>query len=229
MVICIQQSPAYIAMRYLNFSFLLLLLLSAIALRAQKALTEGFINYKVKLVSPDNRTFTGTYTFTFKGTQLRKDLQLSNGYRHVIILNSNTNIIYSLQNRNGRKYAVELAMDDVMKKQEKYTRFSITDEERRADSVAGCVAYKGIIRYRDGSSADLCYTREWYPTISVTYNRYPDAQFMPLIFSYKDEDGVVMYFDAEKIESSPVENANFRIPSDYTIISNAEYKQMQAR
>lgn len=216
-------------MRYLNFSFLLLFLLPALALRAQKVLTEGFINYKIKLESPDSRTFTGTYTFTFKGTQLRKDLQLSNGYRHVIILNSTTNIIYSLQNRNGKKYAVELAMDDVMKKQEKYTRFSVTDEQLRSDSVAGCVAYKGIIRYKDGSSADLCYTKEWYPPISVTYNRYPDAQFMPLVFSYKDEDGVVMHFEADKIESGPVENANFRIPSDYTIISNAQYKQMQAR
>ncbi len=217
------------AMHYRIWFFVLLSLFSSLPVWAQKALTEGYINYNVKLESPDKKVFTGTYTFTFKGTQLRKDLQLSNGYRHVIILNSATNVIYSVQNINGKKYAVELAMDDVMKKQEKYVNFTLTNEEVQANHVAGCVAYKSKINYKDGSSADLCYTKEWYPAIPVTYNRYPDSRFMPLIFSYKDEDGIIMYFEAEKIEAAPVENANFRIPNDYTIISNAEYKQMQVR
>lgn len=208
------------------YVFLLMLLLPVMPAMGQKALIEGFINYKVKLVSAEGKVFDGIYTFTFKSGQLRKDLRLANGYQHVIIINSTANTIYSLQNRNGKKYAVELSMEDVMRKQDKYAGFNIANEEVRADNIASCATYKGTIKYNDGTAFDVCYTKDWYPALPVAFNRFPDVHFMPLIFSYS-EDGVTMHFNADKIESGPVENANFRIPPDYIMISYKEYKKMQ--
>ena len=37
---------------------------------------------------------------------------------------------------------------------------------------------------------------------------------------------MTMTFEASKIEAQPVENAVFRIPADYKIISYNEYKEM---
>ncbi|MCD6013601.1 MAG: hypothetical protein K0Q79_3463 [Flavipsychrobacter sp.] len=213
-------------MGYRAYLFLFLLLLPVEPSLAQKALVEGFINYKVKLVSAGGKVFDGTYTFTFKGGQLRKDLKLANGYQHVIIINSTANTVYSLQSRGGKKYAIELSMEDLIRKQEKYTGFTIAHEEVRPDNIASCATYKGSITYKDGAAFDVCYTKDWYPALPITYGRFPDVHFMPLMFSL-DEDGVTMHFNAEKIEAGPVENANFRIPPDYTMISYKEYKKMQ--
>lgn len=212
-------------MNFQRTALLLFLLLFTLSGIAQKPLTEGFILYKVKLESPDNKIFTGTYTFTFKGGQLRKDLKLTNGYQHVLIINATANIVYSLQSRNGRKYAVELNLQEIIEKQGKYANFTLANEKSIA-AVAGCAAFKATIGYKDGSTADICYTKEWQPPIAMAYNRYPGALFMPLVFSYKDDDGIIMHFEAEKVVAEPVENATFRIPPDYMIISNAEYKQM---
>ena len=60
----------------------------------------------------------------------------------------------------------------------------------------------------------------------ITYERFPNTKFLPLSFSYKDENGMTMLFDAEKVEAAPVENAVFRIPPDYKMISYKEYKEL---
>jgi hypothetical protein len=206
--------------------FLFLFLDSGLYAVGQKVFIEGDMIYKVTLQSADNKEFTGTYTFVFKGNRIRKELRLNNGYQDVVLLDCGKNKAYSLQKWNGKKYAIELSMEDIRKKQEFFDGFTVKNEENNSEKIAGYAVYKGDVKYHDGSNEEVLYTKEWQPSQAITFERFPDARFLPLYFSYKDENGVTMLFEAEKIEPRPVENAEFRIPPDYKIITNAEYKQL---
>ncbi len=193
---------------------------------AQKPFTEGTLVYNVKVESAEHKIFTGTYTFIFKGNQIRKELKMNNGFEDVLILNCSNNTIYSLQNRNKRLYVVELSMADIQRKQEKYSGFTVADEENSGKTIAGLVASKGTVMYKDGSHAEIYYTKEWTPVNAVTYDRFPNAKFFPLQYTYTDESGIAMEFEAVKLEPGTVENAIFRIPAEYKMISYKEYLQL---
>lgn len=192
----------------------------------QKPFTEGTIVYKVKLATPGQKDIVGSYIFEIKGAQVKKELKLSNGYQDIVLINCTTNTMYSLQTSNGRKYAIQLRMDDAVKKQDAFDHFNVKNELQNAKNIAGFASCKGDVVYMDGSKAETYYTKEWYPSQSITFERYPNAKFLPLYFFYTDEQGVSMEFEAKKIEATPVPDAVFRIPGDYKMISYAEYKQM---
>ena len=214
-------------MRTKTVILLIALLTSFGYARAQKRFIEGTINYKVRLESADKKSYTGTYIFTFKGGQIRKELQLNNGYLDVLLINTLNNTAYTLQVNNGKKYAIQLNMDDVMAKQKKYAGYKVKEDKSGGKTIAGLAVYKGDVLYTDGSRSEIYYTSEMCPDKSISYERFPDAQFLPLYYSFKDEKGITMYMEAEKVSLSPVENSLFRIPADYKIISNEEYKQIR--
>ncbi|MFI5196419.1 MAG: hypothetical protein ACHQD8_04955 [Chitinophagales bacterium] len=206
--------------------FLFLFLLTGVRVIAQKPFTEGVIIYNVTLESAEHKELKGVYTFTIKGSEIKKELKLNNGYQDIILLNCSTGAVYSLQSKYGRKYAIQLNMNDLIKKQEKFVGFTMNNEQANNRNVAGISASKGNITYRDGSTMDIYYTKEWSPVQGITYERFPNPKFLPLSFSYKDENGLALRFDAEKVEASPVENAVFRIPPDYKMITYKEYKEL---
>ena len=209
----------------LNILFFLFLT-AVIPAPAQKPFNEGTIVYKVSLSSADNKSFYGTYTFFIKANQVKKEIKLNNGYQDVVLLNCGTNKIYSLQNRNGKKYAIELNMPEMLKKQEKFNGFTVSNEINENKKIAGYPVYKANINYSDGTASPVYYTKEWNPAQTATFERFPNAKFFPLLFSYTNDDGMIMIFEAEKMEPGPIENAVFRIPPDYKMISYTEYKQL---
>jgi hypothetical protein len=208
------------------FRAIFIFIITALRAGAQKPFTEGVISYKVKLETIAHKEYTGTYTFIFKGAQLRKELSLSNGYQDIVLFNTVSNTIYSLQTRSGKKYAIQLSMDEYVKGQEKFSGFQLVNEPQDAKTIAGYATQKGAVKYRDGITDHIRYSKEWCPAQSITFERFPDAKFFPLSFSYTDEHGMTMYFEATKMEPGPVENGMFRVPGDCRIISYAEYKEL---
>lgn len=191
---------------------------------AQKPFLEGTITYKVKLDTDDDIK-TGTYIITIKGGQIRKEMRLT-GLDYVIIINCRTGKVYSLQNRSGKKYAIELTIEEMLAEQDKFRGYVLTDMHRDNTQIAGYAVSWGNVRYKDGATATVAYSRDWRPAEAVTFERFPAAGFMPLDFRYKNESGISVSFEALKIDAEPVENAVFRVPDDYKIISNAEYREM---
>ncbi len=207
-------------------ALLLMLLPASLRLAAQKAFTEGILAYKVKLTAADGRVYRGNYTFTFKGPHIKKELKLDNGFEDIVIIDCGSGAVNSLQNRNGKKYAIQLRMDDMQKLQQPFNGFTLTDAGNDSKTIAGYVVNKGKVAYKNGASAEIYYSKEWYPLQPITFERFPDAKFLPLRYSYTDEHGIGMEFDTEKLEMGPQENAVFRIPADYKMISYEEYKQL---
>lgn len=206
---------------------LLLLFFGHLHTYAQKPFSEGIIVYNVQLQGADQRVYTGVYTFTVKGTQLKKELKLTNGYEDVIILNTAANQAFSLKNVNGTKYAIQLSMSDISKNQAPFVGFAVSDEINNNQNIAGNAAYKGVVTYKDGSRSDVIYTKDWFPVQTATYDRFPDVRFLPLSFTYKDERGSIMQFEAVTVKAGPVENATFRIPTDYKVLPYEEYQHMR--
>lgn len=211
--------------RYRHLVFLALLFCAVMPATAQKVFTEGTVSYRVVLESADHVVYKGFYTFTIKGDQIRKELRLNNGYENLEILNCGNNTAYSLHDQNGKKYAIELSMGDLKKRQEHFAGFTIKNETGQGKSAAGYAVYKGNISYPNGNFAEIYYIKDWYPLQPITFEHFPNCRFFPMSFSYT-ENNTVMNFELEKFEPRPIDNATFRIPADYKMISNAEYRQM---
>jgi hypothetical protein len=201
------------------------LLLAGFSSTAQRTFTEGEVIYRVQLTSPDNTTVSGLYIFTIKDAEIKKELRLDNGYVDITLLNCANNTVYSLQNRNGTKYAIELSMAELLQKQQRYKGFRLAGETVANQKMAGYAAYRAQVIYADRSATEIQYTKEWRPAQAVTFNRFPDAPFFPLSFYYNEPSGN-MKFNAQKMEACPVDAAVFRIPKDYKMISYEEYKQL---
>jgi hypothetical protein len=168
----------------------------------------------------------GTYTLTVKGASLRKELKMNSGYQNVIIQNNNTNAIYSLQPAAGQNYAIQLRMQDIRERQKPYEGF-VQKEEEGPMTIAGQQSQKAVVTYKDGSTSSLYYTKAWTSPDPSLFDRFPGIKYIPLMFEYRNEEGITMHFAAERIESSPVESGLFRVPPDYKIITNAEYKSLR--
>jgi len=195
---------------------------------AQKPFTEGVITYRVKLKMADQQELTGAYVYTIKSMELKKELTLSNGYRDVTLINTSTGKVYNLQNKNGKSYAIELTTADLEKKQEKYMGYTVSNEQPNSTTIAGLQACKGRLAYREGPAVDVYYTKDWMPPHAIMYEYFPAAKFIVLAWDLKE--GEVLYsMLAEKVDAAPVENAVFRLPADYKLISYKEYKELSQK
>lgn len=151
---------------------------------------------------------------------------MNSGYRNVIIQNSNTGAVYSLQPTAGQNFAIQLRAQDLEEKMKPYEGFSQKDEEGTM-TIAGQPCRKASIQYKDGSTSSLYYSTTWNTPDATLFERFPGIKYLPLSFEYRNDEGITMHFAAEKLEAKPVESALFRVPPDYKIISNAEYKSMR--
>lgn len=205
--------------------YLLVFLLGGATVYAQKPLTEGTIKYKVVFENASHQSFSGTYVFTFKNGNIRKELMLSNGFRDIVIINTNNNAIYSLHDKNGKRFAIQLSMEEMKARQTRYIGFKIADQQGKEREFGKTRGQKATVTYKDGRQTDIYYTGEWYAEKSITYERFPEARFLPLYYTYADEvRGFSMSMEATDVSAAPVENSLFRVPGDYKIITNEEYK-----
>lgn len=213
-----------------RFLHLLLLSLLPAGLFAQNTLQEGTIVYSVRIGPVGAKAgFTehaGTYTLTVKGPNIRKELRMNSGYQNVILQNRNTQAVYTLQSTGGAAYAVQLKMEDLKERQKPYEDFKIQDEEG-VMTIAGQSCRKASVTYKDGGQSSIYYATDWLSPDVLLFDRFPGIRNIPLSFEYRNEEGISMQFAAEKIEARPVESSLFRVPPDYKIISNAEYKSLK--
>jgi len=209
-------------------NFLLTLLFKRV--EAQQPFVEGRIRYAVSIGPVSDSTgFTehaGTYTLIIKGAQVRKELAMNTGYENVLLLNGTAGNAYSLVSNGGQRYAIQLTMQDMKERQKRYEGFTQKNLPGNM-TIAGWPAEKAMITYKDGTASSLYYTSSWQVSDPGIFDRFPGIKNVPLSFEYRNEEGITMHFQAEKLEAVPIESALFRMPADYKVISNAEYKQQR--
>ncbi len=210
------------------FAVLYLLVLPACVF-AQQLFAEGLIVYKVTLEKPansdnDGKEYSGTYTLTIKGKQVRKDLKLDNGFNITILYDGDKHITYTMRNTGDKKYAVQLDNEQLKKEYGRFENFTLTPTGQK-EKIAGNEGIKGVIVYPDKTSIDIIYSEKWRPDVFV-YERFPGIKVLPLAFTVETGKGIILHFRVKKIESTLVENSNFKIPEEYKIISHAEYEEL---
>ncbi|MBS1586331.1 MAG: hypothetical protein JSS82_12380 [Bacteroidetes bacterium] len=198
-------------------------LLVPYVVNAQKPFVEGTIQYSVKLSAGAAVQRSGTYLITVKGKQIKKEFRLED-LDNTILINGDE-AAYSLKASQGKKYAIQLDAKELMNRSARYADFKVNDETANG-LVAGLSTQKAKVAYKDGSTADILYSKDWKPADAHLFEHFPAINGLPLDFTYQAENGALIHFHAEKVEMSPVENAVFRLPKDYRIISNAEYQQL---
>jgi hypothetical protein len=197
-------------------------------LRAQSLFPEGVIVYKVTLEPKDGergKQYSGTYTITLKGKQLRKDLKLDNGFSTTILHDENSHVAYTLKQDGDKKYAVQMDNEQLKMQTAKYEGFTITKLDEK-EKVAGYEGRNAVIIYPDKTSTEIVCSEQW-KTERFVYDRFPGIEVLPLAFMVSTEDGIILHFRVKKIEATLVENSNFKIPEDYKIITNAEYRGLK--
>jgi len=208
-------------------TFLLCFFLSLHA-RAQQQLVEGELVYSVSIrKSGENQQFikSGTYKIFLKGSTIRKDIELNNGYSNTIIINNAESSVYSLKQTAANKFAIQLSFQELQARERQYQGFTLTGEGDE-NAIVGYEAQKGKVKYKDGSESPIMYTQELSIGQPNVFNHFPGISVVPLFFEIANEDGTIMRFEAQKILAKPVESSVFKIPSDYKIISNEEYRQI---
>ncbi|RYY19404.1 MAG: hypothetical protein EOO04_22095 [Chitinophagaceae bacterium] len=212
---------------HLRMPLLLIVFLAAFcSADAQQLLSEGVITYKLTMANPQapGEKTTGTYTIYIKGNLVRKDLSLSNGFRSTIIINGSNNTAVSLQSKNGRNLALQLDFASLLEKKRKYLGYRV-QEGQPAATFASCDGNSYHVTYKDGTTTTVVLCDKW--TLEAdAFDRLPGVRQVPLTFELINDNGSVMYFQATEIQSKPIESSTFRIPSDYTLISASEYKEI---
>lgn len=196
--------------------------------QAQQLFSEGVITYKVRLEPKEGeggKEHTGTYTLTIKGKQLKKELKMDNGFATTILHDENNHIAYILKLAGDKKYAVQLDNDQLKKSTANFEGLSLTRLNEK-EMVSGIEGRKGVVIYLDKSSTEIIYSDVWKPDRFV-YDRFPGIEVLPLAFTIATDEGVILHFRVKDIETTLVENSNFKIPEDYKIITNAEYRQLK--
>lgn len=206
----------------------LLLFFSSLHTFAQQQLVEGELVYSVSIRKGGaNEPFTkaGTYSIFLKGSTVRKHMNLHTGYNNTIIINNSDGSVYSLKESAANKFAIQLSLQELQIREKPFQDFTLTNTDGHV-TIAGFKAQKGNVRYKDGSQFPIAYTPDFSISQPYVFNHLPGISVVPLFFEIANENGTTMRFEAEKVAARPVESSLFKIPAEYKIISNEEYRQI---
>ncbi|NDC40497.1 MAG: hypothetical protein EBZ77_02950 [Chitinophagia bacterium] len=191
---------------------------------AQKAVTEGTIRYEVQVKNADNQQ--ASYTISVKNGRIRKELLWNNKMAYLVIIDYNQNKAWVLREVNGKNYAIERTLAELQSAQARYRGYRITETPGASTSRAGLKAHSGTVGYSDGTGGNIEYSSEFYFEKGLAFEQFPDARMLPLVFSYNPAnypEGLV--FRVTSFDRAPVEEAIFRVPPQYRIITDAEFQK----
>lgn len=194
---------------------------------AQRAFTEGTINYDISIDPPANQEglvqYKGSYSIVVKGPLVKETLTLENGYVTTLLYNYRDSTAYSLKKLSNKNYAIQLDMKTMQNRRKKYDGYTLK-HLKGTKEIAGQTVNEAIVTYKNGNTSTIAYNSDLTPG-QIVFDNYPRIQYLLLSFTNYNDDGTAIHFTAKSIDETPVESAVFRIPSSYKIISNAEYLQ----
>jgi hypothetical protein len=217
----------WLLMKTKVYTAVLLLAFTGARAQAPQQFTEGSISYAVRIEQPGQpaKPVTGVFNLILKDKQYIKELQLSSGFRNVIIFNTAENKAFSLRQVQEKKYAIQLDAEELKKKQscEPYTAEELSSDGR---TIAGFSSQRRKVLCGKADPIILYYTRQWTMPAPDLFQYFPGFSYLPLSYDIRNEDGSLLHFELQKIEARPIDNGAFRIPADYKLISNEEYRQI---
>ncbi len=199
------------------FSALLLFFFAAFSAGAQLPFTEGTAAYNVHIRNANGQeslgTQAGTYTLTVKGTQVRRELIMNNGFKATTVYDSRSAAAVVLQETATDKFAVRLTPAQWQSRNARFSGFALKTKAGK-EETGGLTCQPAVAEYPDRESENLCVSDIPLPQ-SAAFERYPGIGRLPLSFEHRTRKGAVIYFQLESLQRMPVEDAQFRVPAGY--------------
>jgi hypothetical protein len=217
-----------------KIKFLLLFCLLHVSMQAQTLLSEGTIAYKItisgKVPTPANEpaiaeTKSGTVCFKIKGDNVRQDIVLEDGYQHSQISNYTTGKEIILQSINDLRYAVEINISNNNQSDNPYYG-AVLKINKETKSFAGYEATAASVTYKNGTALPLYFLPGHYLNHPEIFDAFPNLKGIPVSYDLLLPNGFNMHFELSLFNEEPVQNAVFRIPEGYRIISHKEYEKL---
>jgi len=216
-------------MKIFKAGCIIVFVLSAFNLKAQKIISEGTLIYNISIQTGSNEPKMAdmldgaTTTIYLKGNQSKSELVSGLG-SEITLYDSKKGSGVILKDYSGQKLLITLTKEDWDKKNSKYEgiTFEITNETL---NISGYNCKKAIAKLRDGSSFVVYYT----PELEVADKAY-DSQFknLPgLALQYEWQSGKMRFkYTLSKIYFDTVPSSKFEIPkSGYRVMSYMETKK----
>lgn len=201
---------------------------------AQQKFTEGVITYNVtitgKIPTPADEpalteTKSGTMTISIKGDNIREDIKLEDGYKHSQINNYATGKEIILQTINTIHYAIEINLKDQRKNNIAYYGAERQNGSGKK-SIAGFEALESTWKYKNGTALNLYYITAYELDHPEIFDQFPELKGIPAMYDVPMSNGFTTHFELKSIQAAPVDNATFRVPEGYRIISRKEYDKL---
>jgi len=210
----------------IQFTAILLLVLASFSTLAQESFSEGSVVYNVTIpaTATNPAKQIGTYTVIIKNKMVRKEFALENGFTSTLIYNIAAGTAVSLKDIPNRKFAIQLNVADLKKQYKQYEGFKL-NESGQSTNTGGYSCKQATLTYKDGKTINICLSA-WTLPDPMIFEYFPAIKYLPLSFEFINEEGKMIVFEAKEVLRTPVESSLFRVPTDYKIITNEEYKKL---
>lgn len=213
---------------------IVLICLITIKTQAQEIFSEGSIVYHItitgKVPSPTNEptlteTKSGTMTLFVKGDNIRQDIVLEDGYTHSQITNYTTGKEIILKNINNLKYAIEISLPGKNKENTSSKNETITPNNT-SEKIAGLAVKSTSVQLKNGQKTTVFFTDKYQLLHPETFEQFSNLKGIPAKYDLLMANGFNTHFELSSLNLSPIQNALFRIPDGYRIISQKEYEKL---
>ena len=214
--------------------FVVLFTFSSLNLVAQEIFSEGSIIYNItitgKVPTTANEpalteTKSGTVSIYIKGDNVRQDIVLEDGYTHSQLTNYTTGKEIILTEINNLKYAIEIAIADKNARNTPIERQLITYNDS-TEIIAGLTTKSATTQSKNGQKAWLLYIEKYQLIHPELFEQFPNLKGIPAKYDLLMANGFTTHFELSALNVMPVQNALFRIPEGYRIISQKEYEKL---
>jgi GLPGLI family protein len=200
----------------LRYMIFILPLWPSVSLRAQKVLSEGFIQYDVSVQTGSSQAkmadaFDGATAFVYvKGSQSRTELKSAIG-NSITIYDSKAGTGVVIREFGAQKLLIRMNAKNWSDKNKKYEGISFTNTAE-TKKIAGFNCQQATAKLADGSVFTVFYTNEL-----VMENREYDAQFRNLPGIPLEYESVLgnlrVRYSASRVSFDPIPYQRFEIPT----------------
>ncbi|MBL7699814.1 MAG: DUF4412 domain-containing protein [Chitinophagaceae bacterium] len=214
-----------------NFLSLLIFMCAAIALSAQKKISELTLVYDAKVTTGTSEpkmadAFDGATTTIYLKGNLSRSEMVSALFSSTTIHDAKTGTAVVLREVSGQKLLIRMSNKDWKEKNDRYEGITFTNTTETKE-IAGYKCTKAEAKMSDGSSFTVYYTPDIVPENKEYDYHFKNLNGLPLEYELKQRNLTIRY-TVSKINLNPVPASKFDIPtSGYREMTYAESQKIR--
>lgn len=215
-----------------NFLSLFVLLCTALALNAQKKISELTLVYDAKVTTGTSEpkmadAFDGATTTIYLKGNLSRSEMVSALFSSTTIHDAKTGTAVVLREVSGQKLLIRMSNKDWKEKNDRYEGITFTNTNETKE-IAGYKCTKAEAKMSDGSTFIVYYTPDIVPENREYDYHFKNLNGLPLEYELTQRSLTIRY-TVSKINLNPVPASKFDIPtSGYREMTYAESQKIRA-